>query len=156
MYFSEKLNSPIDRFLAMSLYGVDPQEDPNAAYLVDIYPITPLPSGFMLSHYRKVDEYTYEAVPHCINIEEMKMIAVTRATGVSLSNLRTLLGAVATASEAQNVEGYFPVYDNEIDARIASSDNTANQQTVSGTTYWMPNAGVDLYYGDYDPNPEAE
>ena len=50
---------------------------------------------------------------------------------------------------ATAIDGYYPLYANEADAIAASSDGTAHSHSVTGGTYYMPNAGVIMYHGTY-------
>ena len=47
------------------------------------------------------------------------------------------------------VDGYYPLYTTESASDAASSDGTSHSHTLSGTTYYMPNAGVIIYHGNY-------
>lgn len=47
------------------------------------------------------------------------------------------------------VDGYYPLYTTESASNAASSDGTSHSHTLSGTTYYMPNAGVIIYHGNY-------
>ncbi len=47
------------------------------------------------------------------------------------------------------VEGYYPLYSTESASNAVSSDGTSHSHTLSGTTYYMPNAGIIVYHGTY-------
>jgi hypothetical protein len=47
------------------------------------------------------------------------------------------------------VEGYYPLYSTESASNAVSSDGTSHSHTLSGTTYYMPNAGIVVYHGTY-------
>ena len=47
------------------------------------------------------------------------------------------------------VEGYYPLYSTESASNAVSSDGTSHTHTLSGTTYYMPNAGIVVYHGNY-------
>ena len=50
---------------------------------------------------------------------------------------------------ATAIDGYYPLYANEADAIAASCDGTAHSHSVTGGTYYMPNAGVIQYHNTY-------
>ena len=50
---------------------------------------------------------------------------------------------------ATAVEGYYPLYSTESASNAVSSDGTSHTHTLSGTTYYMPNAGIVVYHGTY-------
>jgi hypothetical protein len=52
-------------------------------------------------------------------------------------------------SGALAVEGYYPLYSTESASNAVSSDGTSHSHTLSGTTYYMPNAGIVVYHGTY-------
>ena len=47
------------------------------------------------------------------------------------------------------VEGYYPLYSTESASNAESSDGTSHTHVLSGTTYYMPNAGIVMYHGTY-------
>ena len=47
------------------------------------------------------------------------------------------------------VDGYYPLYSTESASNAVSSDGTSHSHTLSGTTYYMPNAGIVVYHGTY-------
>ncbi len=47
------------------------------------------------------------------------------------------------------VEGYYPLYSTESASNAVSSDGTSHSHTLSGITYYMPNAGIVVYHGNY-------
>jgi hypothetical protein len=47
------------------------------------------------------------------------------------------------------VDGYYPLYANQADANAASSDGSSHSHSLTGGTYYMPNAGVVIYHGTY-------
>ena len=50
---------------------------------------------------------------------------------------------------ATAVDGYYPLYTTESASNAVSSDGTSHTHTLSGTTYYMPNAGIVVYHGTY-------
>ena len=47
------------------------------------------------------------------------------------------------------VDGYYPLYATESASNAESSDGTSHTHVLSGTTYYMPNAGIVMYHGTY-------
>ena len=47
------------------------------------------------------------------------------------------------------VDGYYPLYANQADANAASSDGASHSHSLTGGTYYMPNAGIVVYHGTY-------
>ena len=47
------------------------------------------------------------------------------------------------------VDGYYPLYANQVDANAASSDGASHPHSLTGGTYYMPNAGVVIYHNTY-------
>jgi len=47
------------------------------------------------------------------------------------------------------VDSYYPLYSTESASNAVSSDGTSHSHTLSGTTYYMPNAGIVVYHGTY-------
>ena len=47
------------------------------------------------------------------------------------------------------VDGYYPLYSTESASNAESSDGTSHTHVLSGTTYYMPNAGIVMYHGTY-------
>ena len=47
------------------------------------------------------------------------------------------------------VDGYYPLYANQADANAASSDGASHPHSLTGGTFYMPNAGVVIYHGTY-------
>ena len=82
----------------------------------------------------------------CFNTasQQITVTAVDTATVTYSSNSYCQMPTGALA-----VEGYYPLYATEAAAEAESSDGTAHSHTLSGTTYYMPNAGVVMYHGTY-------
>lgn len=47
------------------------------------------------------------------------------------------------------VDGYYPLYSTESASNAVSSDGTSHSHVLGGTTYYMPNAGIVVYHGNY-------
>ena len=47
------------------------------------------------------------------------------------------------------VEGYYPLYSTESASNAVSSDGTSHTHVLGGVTYYMPNAGIVVYHGNY-------
>ncbi len=47
------------------------------------------------------------------------------------------------------IDGYYPLYANQADANAASSDGGSHAHSLTGGTYYMPNAGVVIYHNTY-------
>ena len=70
--------------------------------------------------------------------------------GFSQSELVTM-SLVDDGEVAFAKEGYFPLYLTEAEANNASSTGTSHAHTIEGETFYMPDAGVTIYHGNY-PN----
>lgn len=149
MYYSEEKGYPIAEALVKSLYGVDPVNDVETARKIGIYDLTDVPEGYSVSHYEKEDENTYNSIPHCVTIEEMQMVKIIRKMESTFGNFRQRFGLGSTPEEPQEIDGYFPLYTSELESNLASSDGSSQIQQVNGVDYFMPNAGVPLFDGDY-------
>ena len=86
MFYSEKLQSPINSYNVKRLYGVDPVNDPIRAKAIGIYPATSAPDGYTATHYVK-EGNSYRAVPSTVSDEELAMVSVIRREHVSLHEL---------------------------------------------------------------------
>ena len=148
MFYSEKLQSPINSYNVKRLYGVNPDNDPARALAIGIYPLTEAPAGYTALAYTK-EGNSYTAVSSTVTTEEQEMINVVRSVSASLSTLRTSLGLPATQEVPQAIDGYYPLYTSEAQSDALSSDGTSHTHVLDGVTYYMPNAGVTLYHGDY-------
>lgn len=93
MYYSEKLGSAITYNNVKKLYGVDPETDAETAQSIGIYSVTELPEGYSASHYLKIGDTHYEAVPNIVSDNEVELVNVIRATrgSVSAEELGSLL-----------------------------------------------------------------
>lgn len=80
MFYSEKLQSPINAFNVKRLYGVNPDNDPARAALLGIFPLTEVPEGYTATHYVKEDG-AYIAVPNPVSNAEMQMVMNLREAG---------------------------------------------------------------------------
>ena len=130
------------------MYGVNPDNDPARALDIGIYPLTEAPAGYTALAYTK-EGNSYTAVSSTVTTEEQEMINVVRSVSASLSTLRTSLGLPATQEVPQAIDGYYPLYTSEAQSDALSSDGTSHTHVLDGVTYYMPNAGVTLYHGDY-------
>ena len=148
MFYSEKLQSPINSYNVKRLYGVNPDNDPARALSIGIYPLTEAPAGYTAIAYTK-EGNSYTTVSSTVTTEEQEMINVVRSVSASLSTLRTSLGLPATQEVPQSIDGYYPLYTSEAQSDALSSDGTSHTHVLDGVTYYMPNAGVTLYHGDY-------
>ena len=90
MFYSESLSSPINSYNVKRLYGVNPDNDPARAAAIGIFPLTEAPEGYTASHYAK-EANVYTTVPHCISIEEMKMVMMLRELSITPSELEVAL-----------------------------------------------------------------
>ena len=133
----------------MRLFGVDPENDAATALAAGIYPVTPAPAGYSTAYYKKEENRTYTAMPNCVTIIEQEMVQTIRSVQANLSTLRTALGLPATQEIPQAINGYFPLYVSEAESDAASSNNESHEHEFNGVTYYMPDAGVDLYHGNY-------
>ena len=149
MYYSETKQSPITEKRIQSEYGFDPVADPQSALACKLYPVVLFDNDdYQISHYRKEGD-TYVQVPHCVTQEEFALVQVTRKLNLSLENFRTSRGLPTTPEVPVAVDGYYPLYTSEAEANLESSDNTSTTYTFNLTDYFMPNAGVKQYLGDY-------
>ena len=90
MFYSEQLQSPINSYNVKRLYGVNPDNDPERAAKIGIYPLTEAPEGYDVSHYEKEGE-RFIARPEAISrLEQLKLDLVNQAD-LSLDELRTTL-----------------------------------------------------------------
>lgn len=82
----------------------------------------------------------------CFNTasQQITVTAVDTATVVYDSNSYCQVPTGALA-----VEGYYPLYTTESASNAESSDGTSHTHVLSGTTYYMPNAGIVMYHGTY-------
>lgn len=148
MFYSESLQSPIGKSSVKRMYGVNPDNDPARALAIGIYPLTEAPAGYTALAYTK-EGNSYTTVSSTVTTEEQEMINVVRSVSASLSTLRTSLGLPATQEVPQAIDGYYPLYTSEAQSDALSSDGTSHTHVLDGVTYYMPNAGVTLYHGDY-------
>ena len=156
MFYSEKLQSPINAYNIKRLYGVDPDKNLPAAAAIGILPLTEVPAGYGVSHYEK-GTTGYTAVPNVVSTTEQQMIAVVRSVGASLSAVRTALGLPATEEVPQAIDGYYPLYTSEAQSDAISTNNESHEHVFDGVTYYMPSEGVTMYHGTYvDPLAPVE
>ena len=111
---------------------------------------TATPAGYAFSHYRKEDDDTYTAVPHCITMQEMEMVNVIRNFQDTLASFRARFGLPATQEIPQAIDGYFPLYTSEAESDLASDNGESHEHEINGVTYYMPDTGVTLYHGNYN------
>ena len=81
MYYSEQLRSPISSSNVKRIYGVNPNNDPERAALLGIYPLTEVPEGYSAVHYQKENNNTYTAVPFQLSnteVEDVRAIGTLR------------------------------------------------------------------------------
>lgn len=151
MYYSETYKTPMHRYNVLRYFGIDPETQPEIAALAHVHPVTTLaPDGYAVSHYRKEADGNYTEVPHCITEQERKLVEILRASGSpTVAELRTSYSAPADPEVPQVVEGYFPCYTNELDAKLVSSTYTCHTHELGGVTYYMPDDGPDVYHGNY-------
>ena len=150
MFYSELLSSPINSYNVKRLYGVNPDNDPARAALLGIYPLTEVPEGYNVSHYREEGNNTYTAVPHCVTIEEQQMVAIIRKMQSTLSSFRVRFGLPATQEIPQAIDGYYPLYTSEAESNYVSDNGESHEHVIDGVTYHMPDTGVELFHGTYD------
>ena len=147
MFYSEKLQSPINAYWVKRLYGVNPDNDPERAALIGIYPLTEAPEGYSPTHYVK-EGSGYTAVANPVSNLQRQMLAVIESVDLTtLAGLRTALGLPAEAETPQAIDGYYPLYVSEAEAN-AAGDGTSHTHAFDGETYYMPN-GVEFFHGDY-------
>lgn len=91
MFYSEQLQSPINSYNVKRLYGVNPDNDPARAAEIGILPLTEVPQGYGVSHYRRESNSTYTAVPHCVSLIEHQMVEVLREAQTTIEQLREAL-----------------------------------------------------------------
>ena len=82
---------------------------------------------------------------------------IMRAAIASSSTLTELIDTTAHAAQQVgdkpfHFQGFFPLYVTEDRADYESSDGTSTTHVISGITFYMPNAGVTRYTGDYEPS----
>ena len=150
MYYSELDKSPISEFNVKRLYGIDPVNDLVTAKRIGIYTLNQVPAGYAVSYYRKNEDDTYTAVPHCVTIQEQQMVAITRKLETTLGSFRTLFGLPATQEVPQAINGYYPLYTSEAESDYASDNGESHEHVIDGVTYYMPDSGVPLFHGNYD------
>ena len=155
MFYSEELKTPINSYNVKRLYGVNPDNDPEKAKAIGIYPLTEVPAGYAVSYYEK-EASSYTAVPHCVTIAEQQMVQVIRNVGFNLGQVRVALG-LPEIEPAQPIalNGYYPLYQNEADSDAASSNGESHTHDINGITYYMPDAGVTLYHGNYQTSTSS-
>lgn len=148
MFYSEKLQSPINSYNVKRIYGVNPDTEPDRALSMGIYPLTQVPVGYTPLAYIKEDN-KYTSVSSTVTREEEQMIDVVRSVSANLSTLRTSLGLPATQEVPQAIDGYYPLYTSEAQSDAISTNGESHSHTFDGVTYYMPDEGTTLYHGNY-------
>ena len=83
MFYSEKLQSPINAYWVKRLYGVNPDNEPARAAAIGILPLVEVPEGYTPVAYLNKETF-YEAVPHEFSNEERSSIYQIQAYGLKL------------------------------------------------------------------------
>ena len=91
MYYSEKLQSPINRFNVMRLYGVDPLNDQTSAHKLGIFSVTEQAAGYGVSHYVK-EGSAYRAVAYPYSLEEQQTMNLIREAKVKAEEVKAWVG----------------------------------------------------------------
>ena len=149
MFYSEELQTPINSYNVKRLYGVNPDNDPDSAAKIGIYPLTEVPAGYGVSYYKK-ETRSYTAVPHCVTLQEQEMVAIIRKMESTLASFRALYGLPETQEIPQAINGYYPLYVSQAESDYASDSGSSHSHTFDGVTYYMPDDGVTTYHGNYD------
>ena len=140
--YSEITDSGVNNQAVIDQYGIDPETNPAAAQAIGIYPVTPADDDYAVSHYRKEDNGTYTAVPHCITMQEMEIVRVIRNFQDTLASFRARFGLPATQEIPQAIDGYYPLYTSEAESDLASDNGESHEHEINGVTYYMPDTGV--------------
>ena len=77
MFYSETLQSPINRSNVMRLFGVDPLNDLSSAYRLNIFPVEEQAAGYGVSHYVK-EGGSYRAIALPYTIDETQTLEYIR------------------------------------------------------------------------------
>ena len=89
-FFDENTGRANAEINLMSQYGVDPTNDPAAAYRVGIYPIIPQADGYGVSHYVK-EGSSYRAVAYPYSIAEQHTMDLIREARVAVEDVEDWL-----------------------------------------------------------------
>ena len=89
-FYDENIGRPMAEINLMSHYGVDPTNDPAAAYRLGIYPIIPQADGYGVSHYVK-EGSAYRAIAYPYSIEEQQTMNMIRVAKVKAEDLQNWL-----------------------------------------------------------------
>ena len=111
--------------------------------------MTEAPAGYDVSHYEK-EGASYTAVPRSVSRAEEQMVETIRNASYNIGQLRAALGLPEEPVLPQAIDGYFPLYTNEVDSNAASSNGESHEHEINGITYYMPDEGVTLYHGNYE------
>ena len=90
-FFDENTGRPMAEINLMSTYGVDPTNDPAAAYRLGIYPIVEQAAGYGVSHYVK-EGSCYCAVAYPYSLEEQQTMDLIRVAKVKLEEVKAWVG----------------------------------------------------------------
>lgn len=82
----------------------------------------------------------------CFNSANQQ-ITVTAVDSATVSYSASAYCQMPTGALA--VDGYYPLYSTASAANAASSDGSSHSHSLTGGTYYMPNAGVVIYHGTY-------
>ena len=105
---------------------------------------------------------TYEAIKEALETYEGDKVSFQRnlrarmlQAGFGIADVVSL-GLVDDTENATSINGYYPLYSTMKAAEDAGS-GAAHSHIIDGVTYYMPDAGVTIYHGDYvDPDASAD
>ena len=98
MFYSEKLQSPVNSYNVKRLYGVNPDTEPARALAIGIYPLTEAPAGYTALAYTK-EGNSYTTVSSTVTTTEMEMVSFIRSAGANLAQVREALDLIVDPSE---------------------------------------------------------
>ena len=99
MYYSETHSYPINRTLIMSMFGVDPLNDPASAYKLNIFPVVEQAAGYGVSHYVK-EGGSYRAIAYPYTIEEQQTMNMIRTAKVKAEEVKAWVATQASPETA--------------------------------------------------------
>ena len=118
MFYSELLSTPINSYNVKRLYGVNPDNDPERAALIGIYPLTEAPEGYSVVYYQKENNNTYTAVPFQLSNTEVEDVR-------AISTIRDRLSAIESDEVNDDaVSSALLTLVASINARLTALENT--------------------------------